>query len=452
MNSGGDVSHPRLFSGLPHPLFRISDLYSIRALSYNNAIFTEAMTMISIEKARDLILEQISPLGTERVELLRSLGRVTAEQISAKRDQPPWDNSAMDGFAVRYDETATASPDHPVKLEVVEDIPAGVLPMKSVGPGQASRIMTGAPMPDSADAVIRVEDTRMNEAQVAILQPVEQGENIRRRGEAIREGETVLNPNHGIGPAEVGMLASVGRSHVRVYQRPRVAVLATGDELADLDEELSPNKIMNSNGYTLAAQVIQAGGDPIVLGIARDNPEALRMRLREGLSADIMLVSGGVSVGQYDFVRDVLEQLGAHLAFWKVAMRPGKPLAFGMIQGKPIFGLPGNPVSTMVTFEEFVRPALRKMQGFTQILRPMIEAVLMDKMTKPVGMTHFVRAIVRIKAGRYEVRATGSQSSGILTSMVMANALVVLPPEVTEAPAGSVVKVRLLDKDVEGGF
>jgi molybdopterin molybdotransferase len=253
-----------------------------------------------------------------------------------------------------------------------------------------------------------------------------------------------------VGPAEVGLLASLGRSHVLVYQRPRVAILATGNELADFDEALTPNKIMNSNGYALAAQVLEAGGEPVILGIAKDTREDLLDRLTQGLGADLLLISGGVSVGLYDFVKEVLEQLGIRMDFWKIAMKPGEPLAFGRLQAKPVFGLPGNPVSTMVTFEQFVRPALRKMQGHTGLFRPVIEAVLMERITKKPGKTHFVRAVLRKAGDRHEVWTTGSQSSGVLTSMVKADGLLIFPSEAGEMEKGQIVKVQRLDKSSSG--
>ncbi|HUK57417.1 MAG TPA: gephyrin-like molybdotransferase Glp [Nitrospiria bacterium] len=406
--------------------------------------------MIPVEKARSLVLDQIQRMGTEKQDLLHSLGRVLAEPVVSGRDHPPWNSSAMDGYAVRHEDVSTASEKKPVRLDVVEEIAAGALPTKTVEKGQAGRIMTGAPVPKGADAVVRVEDTRTEGDSVQIVCPAERGENVRLRGEDIQAGLVVLAQNSVMGPAEVGMLASVGRSHVLVYQRPRVAILATGNELADFHEPLTPNKIMNSNGYALAAQVLEAGGVPVILGIARDNREDLQDRLTQARSSDLILISGGVSVGMYDFVKDVLEQLGILMAFWKVAMKPGEPLAFGSLQGKPIFGLPGNPVSTMVTFEQFVRPALRKMEGHTLLFRPVIEASLMERLTKKPGKTHFVRAVVKKTGDRYEVWTTGSQSSGVLTSMVKADGLLIFPSESDEMAKGQVVKVQLLGKSFLG--
>ncbi|MBI3811610.1 MAG: molybdopterin molybdotransferase MoeA [Nitrospirae bacterium] len=406
------------------------------------------MATIPVKKALEAILDHVQRMGTEKMDLLHSLGRVLAEPVVSVRDHPPWNSSAMDGYAVRHGELSQASEQRPVLLEVIEEIAAGVLPQKTVLPGQASRIMTGAPVPEGADAVIRVEDTRAEGKRVRILEAVESGENVRLRGEDLRAGNVVLAQNSVIGPAEVGLLASVGRSYVQVYQRPRVAILATGNELADLGEAISLDKIMNSNGYAVAAQVIEAGGVPVLLGVAKDTREELSNRLTPGLSADLILISGGVSVGEYDFVKEVLGELGVTMAFWKVAMKPGEPLAFGMLKAKPVFGLPGNPVSTMVTFEQFVRPVLRKMQGHTLLFRPVIEAILMERVTKNPGKTHFLRAVVRKTEDRYEVWTTGSQSSGVLTSMVKANGLLIFPSEAGEMEKGRTVQVQLLGKDI----
>lgn len=402
---------------------------------------------IPVEKALEAILAEVRRMGTEKVDLLHSLGRVLAEAVISRRDHPPWNSSAMDGYAVRHDGLGRASVQRPVTLEVIEEIAAGALPKKSVRPGQASRIMTGAPVPEGADAVVRIEDTRGGEGnRVRFHQPVATGENVRLRGEDIRAGTVVLAQNSVLGAAETGLLASVGFPYVPVYQRPRVAILATGNELADLGEELGPNKIMNSNAYAVAAQVTEAGGVPLLLGIAKDTKDELLDRVTQGLSADLIIISGGVSVGAYDFVKEVLERLGVTMRFWKVAIKPGEPLAFGTLKTKLIFGLPGNPVSTMVTFEQFVRPTLRKMQGHTLLFRPVIEAVLMERITKKPGKMHFVRAVLRKMEDRYEVRTTGSQSSGVLTSMVKANGLIIFPSESAEIESGERVKVQVLDR------
>lgn len=400
--------------------------------------------MISVEEARDIILKEIKVLGDEKVVLPAALGRSLSSQIISPINHPPWDNSAMDGYAVRYGDTRSASRENPVGLKVVEEIPAGILPKKAVGPGEASKIMTGAPMPQGADAVVMVEETKGSEGWVEIYEAPELGEHIRRKGEALTAGAAVLEKGTAIRSAEIALLASIGKSIVPVYQKPRVAVLATGDELADLDEALGDDKIVNSNGYGLSAQVTEAGGLAINLGIAKDNKADLRQKIASGLSADFLLISGGVSMGDYDFVIEVLESLGVTMRFWKVAMKPGKPLAFGMKDGLPIFGLPGNPVSSMVTFEQFVRPAILKASGREKYLRPLISAVLEEEIKKQPGRRQFLRAFVYVKDGIFHVRSTGHQGSGVLMSLVKANALLVLTEQGEIVKAGERVRVQLL--------
>jgi len=404
--------------------------------------------MITVEEALDRILSRLAPLGAEKVPILDTLGRVMAEEISAGRDIPPLDNSGMDGYAVRWEDIRSASTDHRVQLDVIEDLPAGFVARQTVGKGQAIRIMTGAPIPKGADTVVPVEDTEMKERRVFILKSLGAGANIRRAGEDVKKGDRVISTGDLIRPAEVGMLASLGRSFVYVYQRPQVAILATGDELADVDETLDGVKIVSSNSYALAAQVKDCGAIPIQLGIARDRKEEIEKKLRQGLRADVLISSAGVSVGDYDFVKDVLNDLGTEMVFWKVAMKPGKPLAFGLIQGKPVFGLPGNPVSSMVSFEEFVRPSLLKMMGHRQLFRPVIEAVLKEDIHKEPGRRHFVRAFVSFDKDHYQVTITGEQGSAILRSMVKANGLVVVPEDRKIVKAGEKVQVQLLDRSL----
>ncbi|MBI3803284.1 MAG: molybdopterin molybdotransferase MoeA [Nitrospirae bacterium] len=399
--------------------------------------------MISVEEAQKLILAEIRRMGTERVSLSLALGRVLSEELTSPLDHPPWDTSAMDGYAVRWSDTAGASKATPRTLKIIEEIPAGTLPRKEVQPGQASKIMTGAPLPRGADAVVKVEETERAGDQVRIFEAAEETDFIRKKGEAIRTGDLILQKGIRIRPADIAMMASIGKSVVPVYQQPRVAILSTGDELAELDEPRGPNKILNSNGYGLAAQVAEAGGVPIVLGIAKDTPQDLSAKLRQGLHADFILASGGVSMGDYDFVQDVLVELGAEMKFWKVAMKPGQPLAFGMIAEKPAFGLPGNPVSAMVSFDQFVRPALLKAGGRTDFLRPTIQATLEEEVRKHPGKRHFLRAIVSVENGAYRVRTTGDQDSHILLSLVKANALMILPEEGDRIKAGEKVSVQL---------
>jgi molybdopterin molybdotransferase len=402
--------------------------------------------MISFDEALTNILSHIEPLGFEKVSLLQSLGRVIGEDAFAKWDIPPLDNSAMDGYALRFEDVAKASPDHPARLEVIEDLPAGSLSKKTIERGQAIRIMTGAPIPKGADAVIPVEDTKKGDGFVSIFKSALLGENIRKAGEDVRKGDRIILKGDIIRPAEVGMLASIGRSFVSVYQKPLVAILCTGDELVDVDETLGEGKIISSNSYTLAAQVEDCGAVPVQLGIAKDRKEEISQKLRQGIRGDVLISSAGVSVGDYDFVKDVLGDLGMKMAFWQVAMKPGKPLAFGTIQGKPVFGLPGNPVSSMVSFEQFVRPSLLKMMGHRQIFRPVVEATLQGEIEKKPGRRHFTRAFVSFKEGSYFATTTGDQGSGILRSMVKANGLIIIPEDQEIARAGEKVKVQLLDR------
>jgi molybdopterin molybdotransferase len=405
--------------------------------------------MISFEEALDKILSRIQPLGFEKIPLLESLGRVIGEDIYAKRDIPPLDNSAMDGYALKFEDVRESSKDHPVRLEVIEDLPAGFVSKKTIGKGQAIRIMTGAPIPKGADTVIPVEETKKGNGFTLILKGASLGENIRRSGEDVKKGERVISKGDLIRPAEVGMLASVGRSSVLVYQKPLVAILCTGDELVDVDENVEESKIISSNSYTLAAQVKDCGAVPVQLGIARDRKEEIREKLRQGTRADVLISSAGVSVGDYDFAKDALGDLGMEMTFWQISMKPGKPLAFGTIQGKPVFGLPGNPVSSMISFEEFVRPSLLKMMGHRDVLRPVVEAVLKEEIRKTTGRRHFIRAFVSFKEGSYFATTTGDQGSGILMSMLKANGLIMIPEAQEIARVGDKVRVQLLGAPFE---
>ena len=401
--------------------------------------------MISVEEALKNILDSISPLGMEKVNLLDALGRVIGEDIHAGRSIPPKDNSAMDGYALRAEDSRGASPERPVRFEVVEDIPAGAVPQKRIGPGQASRIMTGAPIPEGADAVVRMEDTRKEENTVAVLAEAKTGQDIRRAGEDVRPGEKVISQGEIIRPAEVGMLASLGRSFILVHQRPLIAVVATGDELTDIDEPLSPWKIVSSNSYSLAALVRDCGAIPLQIGIARDQREDLVAKFGAAMRADLIVSSGGVSVGDYDLVKEVMKEAGNRVQFWQVAMKPGRPLAFGSLGGVPVVGLPGNPVSSMVSFEQFVRPAILKMMGHTNLFRRTVRARLAEGIKKKKGTRHFIRAQVRLEGDGYTVATTGDQGSGILKSMVRANGLIILPEDVAAVGAGETVTVQLLD-------
>jgi len=407
--------------------------------------------MISVDEASNRILAKTPVLGLEKVGILSSLGRVIGEDIIAPRNIPPLDNSAMDGFAVRATDIRGASKQSPVSLRVIENLPAGTLPKGRVGPMQAIRIMTGAPIPKGADTVVMVEDTKQAGDQVKVFRGVPPGEHIRRTGEDVKKGDCVIPRGSLIRPAEVGMLASAGRAFVSVYQRPVVAILCTGDELVDVDQGVEDHKIISSNSYTLSAQVVECSALPLQLGIARDDPREIEEKLRQALRADVILSSAGVSVGDYDLVKDVLSRIGFQMEFWGIAMRPGQPLAFGTIRGKPTFGLPGNPVSSMVSFEQFVRPSLLKMMGHKNIFRPIVEAILQEDISKKPGRRHFMRAKVSLEEDRYVVTTTGPQGSGILNSMVEANALLIVPEEKTEVKKGERVLVQILDRSFESG-
>jgi molybdopterin molybdotransferase len=404
--------------------------------------------MITVAEAIEQILQTINPLGLERVNILDALGRVLGEDITAGRNIPPKDNSAMDGYALRFQDTIGASPHHPVVLEVIEDIPAGAIPQKSIAAGQSARIMTGAPLPVGADAVLKMEDTEKDGQKIRIMAEAQSGQDIRRAGEDVREGELVIPRGTSVRPAGIGMLASLGRSFVSVYQRPLIAVLATGNELLDIDESPSPWKIINSNSYSLASQALDCGALVMQMGIAKDKREDLLARFQAAMRADVIISSGGVSVGDYDLVKDIMQEVGSRMQFWQVAMRPGKPLAFGRIGNVPMFGLPGNPVSSMISFEQFIRPAILKMMGHQEIFRKTVSAVLQEDIEKRKGFTHFIRALVKAGAGGYTVSTTGEQGSGILKSMVRANGLIVLPENMEKVKSGKEVKVQLLDNSL----
>ena len=375
-----------------------------------------------------------------------------AEEVRANRDQPPYDISAMDGYALRSADLGNV----PATLEIIEDIKAGDMPTKTLAFGQCARIMTGAPMPQGADAVIRVEDTEaLADNCVQINQSVKPGNDIRRLGENMRNGEVVLAPGIEITPGVIGVLATVKRAQVQVCRRPRVAILSTGNELEGLDEPVDPNKIPNSNSYALMGQVQALGIEPVLLGIARDDPEELARYLKRGLEYDVLLVSGGTSVGVHDYVRPTIEALGAQMLFWRVSMKPGHPVAFGKVGEKIIFGLPGNPVSSMVCFEQFVVPALRRMMGHARTYRRTIEARITHNVKHQPGRTEFIRVLLAKEQGGYTATSTGAQGSGMLLSMARADGLAVLSADNNGLAAGSPVTVQLLDGTVfqnDAGF
>lgn len=413
-------------------------------------------TSLSVEEALDQILRAVEPLGAERLDLLSALGRVLAEDVVADAPIPPWANSAMDGYAVRHADLASApsppSRQHPLELTIVEEVPAGYAARRPLGPGEAVRIMTGAPLPAGADTVVPVEETEAHDGRVRLFTGAERGAFVRPAGQDVEAGERVLPVGTLVTPAVVGMLAQLRHAFVSVRTAPRVAIVSTGDELVELDDRrpIEPGRalIVNSNSYQLAAAVAEAGAVPLQLGIAPDSPEAIRARIETGLRAgDCLISTGGVSVGDYDFVKEVLAGLGADLRFWKIAIRPGKPLVFGLVRGRPYFGLPGNPVSSLVTFELFVRPALRKMMGMStrQLFRPVVEAEVRESFAVPPGRRHYLRCrLTQVAPGAYTAVTTGNQDSAVLKSLVLADGLLVVPEDRREVRAGDRLPVVLL--------
>jgi molybdopterin molybdotransferase len=402
--------------------------------------------MLTVEKALEGVLSYFHTLEAEQVPIVEALGRVLAEDVHSDLDIPPHSNSAMDGYAVLAADTVGAGAESPRRLRVIGDLAAGYVTETQVTPGTVIRIMTGAPVPPGADAVVRFEDTEKEGEWVDILAEVPVGKNVRLAGEDVRKGALVLRRGSRIRPQEVGMLAALGRKQVLVTRRPRVAILATGDEVVEIDAPLAPGKIRNSNSYSNAAQVIRCGGVPVLLGIARDQVEDLTQKIQAGLAqkVDLFLTSGGVSVGDFDVVKEVLAAEG-DMTFWRVRMKPGKPFAFGQIGGVPLLGLPGNPVSAMVSFELFARPAIFKMLGLEEWRRPTVEATLMNEVKRKDERRHYWRVRVQPEGGEYRAYLTGEQGSGILSSMVQANGLAVIPEEWSDVPAGSRVKVMMLD-------
>ena len=403
------------------------------------------MSMVTAGEALKTILAQIEPKGLEKVPIEAALGRILAEDIVARRSNPPMDNSAMDGYAVIAADIQSATPENPVRLEVVENVAAGAVARKTLKSNQAIRIMTGAPIPPGADAVLMQEDTEKNGASILAKDKAHIGENIRLAGEDVKAGETILPKGVAITPAHIGMMAVCGRSSVFVGQRPTVAILSTGDEIVDLDGDLTGPCIYNSNGYMLAAQIRSAGGVPHYMGIAADEEKDLQEKFSWALQCDVLVSSGGVSVGDYDLVKATLDKMGNEMVFWKVAMKPGKPLAFGKIQGKPVFGLAGNPVSSFVSFEQFVRPSIKKMMGATDLEPKTVQAKLTRTIRKKAGRLHFQSAIVSWDQGEYTVAPAEEQGSGVLKSTVTANGLLVFPLEAEELKSGESVTVQLLE-------
>jgi len=400
--------------------------------------------MISFEEARRTILSKVAPAGVERVMLLDAAGRIIAEDFAAPWDMPRWDNSAMDGFAVRNADCAPG-----VTLKVTDYIPAGVSSDDAVTQGCAARIMTGAPIPPGADAVVPFEETEEAEGVVKLLHPVKKQDHIRFKGEDVASGEPVVARGTLLGPPQISLLASFAALLVPVYRKIRVAIVSTGDELVEVGTEPKESQIVNSNTLALAAAIKLCGAEPVILGIARDNRESHLALLSEGLKADVLITSAGVSAGDRDLVRETLVELGVEEEFWKIGIKPGGPTAFGLKGNTPVFSLPGNPVSTMITFEEFARPALLKMMGHTNVFRRTVRGYLQDEVRKKAGKMNFLRVRVTLEDGRYLASTSGDQNTGILKTMLRSNALALLPAERTEFKAGDEVELHILDATLE---
>lgn len=407
------------------------------------------LVMVSAIEARKRIVDSITPVSSEPCPLQGCGGRILAIDVSAPHDVPLFNNSGMDGYAVQAGDVLKASSENPVDLKPLGEVPAGKPFTDQVAPGTAIRIMTGAPVPDGADAVIEQELTETRNGMVRVQAPARIGRNIRKRGEDIRAGSIVLKKGTRMNPAAVGVLASLGILSVDVYRQPSVAILTTGDELVDAAETPGPGQIRNSNAFTLSELVRNCGAVPVNLGIVRDTRNELSSAVRKALEADAVITSGGVSVGAFDLVLDVLKSEGVAIQFWKVNIKPGMPLAYGIKKrnGKtvPVVALPGNPVSSMVTFLQFVRPGLEKLSGIPAPGLPLrIRAILAETLSKKDHKRHFVRGIAGNDGDQIVVATTGSQSSGVLTSMVAANCLIVLPEDAGDLKAGDSVEVELL--------
>ncbi|TYQ17926.1 UNVERIFIED_CONTAM: molybdopterin molybdochelatase [Acetivibrio alkalicellulosi] len=402
--------------------------------------------MIEIEQAREVVLDSVVKIESEIVDITSSLNRILACDIYSDIDLPTFNNSAMDGYAVISSEIKEASCDQPIRLEVIGEIPAGYTYSGKLMNGKALKIMTGAPIPEGADTIVPIEYTKEEGALVKVFRGVKEKENIRQKGEDVARGELVITKGKKLSPVDIGMLAALNLRNVSVAKLPNVSILSTGDEVVDIGEELSSGKIRDINSYSLYANVIKYGGMPKSLGIAKDNKDALFKSIEKGLNSDMLLISGGVSVGDYDFVKELLIEKGVSIKFWKVAIKPGKPVLFGVKGNTLVFGLPGNPISTLVTFREFVLPAMCKMQG--RLGKPITEqyAVLERDISISPGRRHYIMGRICYRGGRYFTKPVGIQSSGALNSMLQSNCLIIVPEDTPRIISGEKVLVQLLDE------
>lgn len=405
--------------------------------------------MLTFLEARRLVLDYVAPLPPERVSLNHALGLAAAQDLHAADPLPPFTNSAMDGFALHSEDLRGATEQAPVRLRVTGDLSAGRTPDAPVLPGEALRIMTGAPMPEGADTVVPLEHTHTGPNWVEVARPLRVGANIRLAGEDLAAGGLVVAAGTTLRPGEIGVLAAAGFAELLVHRRARVAILTTGDELVDCGTRPGPGQIRDANLPALCAQIAACGAVAVPFPRIKDQGSAMEQVLSGAIQGcDLLLTTGGVSVGDYDFVKPALEALGAEPVFWRVAQKPGGPLGFWRLCGKPVFGLPGNPVAAMVMVEEYVRLALRRMMGHRWLHRPERTALLDTAWAKraPDGRVHFLRVVAREADGGWRATLTGPQGSGILSSMLHANALAVIREEDTNLPAGSPVRLHLTEQ------
>lgn len=410
---------------------------------------TDKEPIVTFEDALQIILDSVIPITeSEIVSIIDAAGRVLAEDIQSTVNIPPYDNSAMDGYAVIAGDSTSASVDNPAILQIIDEIKAGGdFAGKRVTPGTAIRIMTGAPVPEGANAVIMFEDTQEEQEEVRIFKGVKESRNIRRAGEDVSIGSIALEKGTKLKSSDIGLLASLNKESVPVIRKPRAAIITTGDEIAELGEKITEGQIRNSNAYTLLSEVKKYHSIPVYLGNARDTVKDTREKLTRGLQYDIIITTGGVSMGKYDFVKEVIHDIGIQVLFEKIRMKPGKPCIFGRKDNTLFFGLPGNPVSTMVSFLQFVRPALLTLMGSSKIAKPVLTAILKEDIRKKVGRKNLLRGFFSIKDGTLFVSTTGPQGSGILRSMSQANCIIIVPLEVDRIPAGDKVSIQLIDHE-----
>lgn len=401
---------------------------------------------ISIEKANEIILEQSIELQLIEKSILDSFDYILGENIKSNMNMPPFDRSPLDGYVYRGEDTINATPTNPITLEVIDYIPAGHLSLKTIGKGQAMKIMTGSKIPKGADVVVRFEDTRFTEREVTISESLTPGSNIVNMGEDMKTGDLVLEKGILIGPAEIGIMATLGKSIVKVYKKPKVAIIATGDELVNIHDELGEGKIRNSNSYTIGAQIKRLGADCVLLGICKDGIQETKSELKSALKwADMVITTGGVSVGEADLVKEAFQELGADILFWRVKMKPGTPLVVATYENKFLFGLSGNPAASYITFEQFVRPTILRLMGRTKTKLMEVESILESEFTKISGQNRYVRAFTYKKNGKYYTMLPDKHSSGVISSLSGTNSIFHIPRKEGPYKKGDSIVVELVD-------